>query len=203
MRTPRTCTLETALVRLEPLAADHAVDLEAAARDGELWNLRVTSVPAPGETTGLCGRGAEGPRRRAHAAVRGARPAQRKGHRQHALSRHRARRRTPGDRLHLVRQELAAQPREHHLQAAAARRTRSRRWAPSWWVAHRQLQLRQPARHRAAGRAQGWRTAPPRPAARRHGARHRHVQPGCGRMARGQGAPAIRTRQAKRSLGSC
>ena len=28
----------------------HATDLEAAARDGELWNLRITSVPAPGET---------------------------------------------------------------------------------------------------------------------------------------------------------
>jgi N-acetyltransferase len=47
---PQPCTLESALVRLEPLAADHALQLEAAARDGELWNLRVTSVPAPGET---------------------------------------------------------------------------------------------------------------------------------------------------------
>ena len=52
MLRPEPCTLETALVRLEPLAADHAVQLEAAARDGELWNLRFTSVPAPGETTG-------------------------------------------------------------------------------------------------------------------------------------------------------
>jgi N-acetyltransferase len=52
MLRPQPCTLETALVRLEPLAADHAVELEAAARDGELWHLRVTSVPAPGETTG-------------------------------------------------------------------------------------------------------------------------------------------------------
>ncbi|HXD39317.1 MAG TPA: GNAT family protein [Ramlibacter sp.] len=51
MRKPEPCTLETPLVRLEPLSADHVVDLEAAARDGELWNLRVTSVPAPGETT--------------------------------------------------------------------------------------------------------------------------------------------------------
>ncbi|MCM2252905.1 MAG: GNAT family N-acetyltransferase, partial [Ramlibacter sp.] len=50
MRKPEPCTLETPLVRLEPLAADHASDLESAARDGELWNLRVTSVPAPGET---------------------------------------------------------------------------------------------------------------------------------------------------------
>lgn len=50
MRKPEPCTLETPLVRLEPLAAGHAVELEAAARDGELWKLRVTSVPAPGET---------------------------------------------------------------------------------------------------------------------------------------------------------
>lgn len=37
-------------LRLEPMTADHAADLEAAARDGELWNLRITSVPAPGES---------------------------------------------------------------------------------------------------------------------------------------------------------
>jgi RimJ/RimL family protein N-acetyltransferase len=51
MRKPEPCTLETPLVRLEPLSPDHVVELEAAARDGELWNLRVTSVPAPGDTT--------------------------------------------------------------------------------------------------------------------------------------------------------
>jgi N-acetyltransferase len=50
MHKPEPCTLETPRVRLEPMAADHAVDLEAAARDGELWNLRITSVPAPGES---------------------------------------------------------------------------------------------------------------------------------------------------------
>jgi RimJ/RimL family protein N-acetyltransferase len=51
MQKPQPCTLATPLVRLEPMAADHAAELEAAARDGELWNLRITSVPAPGETT--------------------------------------------------------------------------------------------------------------------------------------------------------
>ena len=50
MRKPEPVTLSAASVRLEPLAADHVAALEAAARDGELWNLRVTSVPAPGET---------------------------------------------------------------------------------------------------------------------------------------------------------
>jgi RimJ/RimL family protein N-acetyltransferase len=49
MRSPQPCTLASARLRLEPLTADHASALEAAARDGELWNLRITSVPAPGE----------------------------------------------------------------------------------------------------------------------------------------------------------
>jgi len=34
-------------VRLEPLALAHADGLRAAARDGELWKLRITSVPEP------------------------------------------------------------------------------------------------------------------------------------------------------------
>jgi len=35
-------------VVLEPLSLDHVPALEAAAADGELWNLTVTSVPPPG-----------------------------------------------------------------------------------------------------------------------------------------------------------
>jgi RimJ/RimL family protein N-acetyltransferase len=50
MHKPEPCTLQTPQVRMEPMTADHAADLEAAARDGELWNLRITSVPAPGES---------------------------------------------------------------------------------------------------------------------------------------------------------
>lgn len=50
MRKPEPVTLTLGPVRLEPLAAGHVAGLEAAASDGELWNLRVTSVPAPGET---------------------------------------------------------------------------------------------------------------------------------------------------------
>lgn len=41
-------TLENDYVRLEPLTLDHVSGLEAAAADGELWNLRVTYVPPPG-----------------------------------------------------------------------------------------------------------------------------------------------------------
>jgi RimJ/RimL family protein N-acetyltransferase len=50
MHKPEPVTLESPLVRLEPLSPDHVAALELAARDGELWKLRITSVPAPGET---------------------------------------------------------------------------------------------------------------------------------------------------------
>ncbi|MGN6192300.1 MAG: GNAT family N-acetyltransferase [Rhodanobacteraceae bacterium] len=41
-------TLQNGFVALEPLRLDHVPGLEAAAADGELWNLRVTYVPPPG-----------------------------------------------------------------------------------------------------------------------------------------------------------
>ena len=37
-------------LRLEPLALGHEGGLASAAADGQLWRLRVTSVPAPGDT---------------------------------------------------------------------------------------------------------------------------------------------------------
>ncbi len=40
-------TLELNRVRLEPLSMAHADGLRAAACDGELWKLRITSVPEP------------------------------------------------------------------------------------------------------------------------------------------------------------
>jgi RimJ/RimL family protein N-acetyltransferase len=40
-------TLDFNGVRLEPLGLQHADGLRAAAMDGELWNLRITSVPEP------------------------------------------------------------------------------------------------------------------------------------------------------------
>jgi RimJ/RimL family protein N-acetyltransferase len=39
--------LQDGHVALEPLSLDHVAGLEAAAADGELWNLRVTYVPPP------------------------------------------------------------------------------------------------------------------------------------------------------------
>jgi RimJ/RimL family protein N-acetyltransferase len=43
-------TLALRGVQLVPLGPEHEAGLRAAAADGELWNLRVTSVPAPDET---------------------------------------------------------------------------------------------------------------------------------------------------------
>ncbi|MBX9959317.1 MAG: GNAT family N-acetyltransferase [Burkholderiaceae bacterium] len=43
-------TLALRGVRLVPLALEHEAGLRAAAADGELWTLRVTSVPEPQET---------------------------------------------------------------------------------------------------------------------------------------------------------
>lgn len=43
-------TLQQGGVRLEPLTLAHEAGLRQAAADGDLWNLRVTSVPAPDAT---------------------------------------------------------------------------------------------------------------------------------------------------------
>ena len=43
-------TLKARGVTLVPLALEHEDALRAAAADGELWNLRVTSVPEPDQT---------------------------------------------------------------------------------------------------------------------------------------------------------
>ena len=42
--------LEGRGIRLVPLSLDHETGLAAAAVDGALWNIRVTSVPEPGQT---------------------------------------------------------------------------------------------------------------------------------------------------------
>ena len=43
-------TLEARGVRLVPLGLEHEAGLRTAASDGELWKLRITSVPEPHET---------------------------------------------------------------------------------------------------------------------------------------------------------
>ena len=42
--------LEARGIKLVPLSLAHEDGLRAAAADGELWNIRVTSVPEPGQT---------------------------------------------------------------------------------------------------------------------------------------------------------
>lgn len=50
MRRVEPVVLEQAPVRLVPLGLEHEEGLKHAAADGELWNLRVTSVPEPDQT---------------------------------------------------------------------------------------------------------------------------------------------------------
>ena len=45
-------TLTDGRIRLQPMSLDHVAALGAAAADGALWKLRVTSVPAPEDTQG-------------------------------------------------------------------------------------------------------------------------------------------------------
>ncbi len=52
MLTIEPCTLESARVRLEPLGLQHIDALRDAVADGELWQLRVTSVPTHDATPG-------------------------------------------------------------------------------------------------------------------------------------------------------
>jgi len=46
---PKPCVLQSTRVQLEPMLPEHAHALEAASREGELWTLRVTYAPAPGD----------------------------------------------------------------------------------------------------------------------------------------------------------
>lgn len=62
-------TLEFNGIRLEPLALHHAAGLRAAAADGELWNLRVTSVPEPQDVEAYIRAALETPNRVAFAVI--------------------------------------------------------------------------------------------------------------------------------------
>ncbi len=52
MRAVEPITLADERVRLEPLGLGHVEGLKRAAADGELWTIRVTSVPDPDDTRG-------------------------------------------------------------------------------------------------------------------------------------------------------
>ena len=62
-------TLSANGVRLEPLTAAHADGLHLAASDGQLWQLRVTSVPEPGQEAAYIATALASPNRRAFAIV--------------------------------------------------------------------------------------------------------------------------------------
>ena len=62
-------TLEFNGVRLEPLGLHHLDGLRLAAADGELWNLRVTWVPAPHETEEYIRTALDTPNRLAFAVI--------------------------------------------------------------------------------------------------------------------------------------
>ncbi len=62
-------TLEFNGIRLEPLSLQHADGLRGAACDGELWNLRVTSVPEPEHVEAYIGKALEMPDRLPFAVV--------------------------------------------------------------------------------------------------------------------------------------
>ncbi|NUZ05923.1 GNAT family N-acetyltransferase [Piscinibacter koreensis] len=53
-------TLGCERVRLEPLTLQHVDGLKRAAADGELWTIRVTSVPEPDDTRGYVERALQG-----------------------------------------------------------------------------------------------------------------------------------------------
>jgi RimJ/RimL family protein N-acetyltransferase len=60
MRKVEPVTLQDERVRLEPLGLQHVDGLKRAAADGELWNIRVTSVPDPDDTRGYVERALQG-----------------------------------------------------------------------------------------------------------------------------------------------
>ena len=60
MRPVEPVTLDDGRVRLEPLGLRHVDGLQRAAADGELWKVRVTSVPEPGDTRGYVERALQG-----------------------------------------------------------------------------------------------------------------------------------------------
>ena len=60
MRAVEPIALADGRVRLEPLGLHHVDGLRRAAADGELWKIRVTSVPEPDDTRGYVERAMQG-----------------------------------------------------------------------------------------------------------------------------------------------
>lgn len=60
MITPAPVVLERDSIRLEPMSKEHVPGLREAARDGALWELWFTGVPAPNETEAYVAAGLRG-----------------------------------------------------------------------------------------------------------------------------------------------
>lgn len=60
MINPQPILLERGSVRLEPMSKEHIPGLQQAARDGTLWELWYTVVPAPDETAAYVAEGLRG-----------------------------------------------------------------------------------------------------------------------------------------------
>jgi RimJ/RimL family protein N-acetyltransferase len=60
MINPKPILLERGSVRLEPMSREHIAGLKEAARDGELWELWYTVVPAPDEAEAYVAEGLDG-----------------------------------------------------------------------------------------------------------------------------------------------
>jgi hypothetical protein len=175
-----TTTLSGRGIKLVPLALGHEAGLKAAAADGELWNIRVTSVPEPHETRGYIETALATANRLAFAVTR-ADTAEVLG----STSYHdivpatQARR----DRLHVVCRPLPAHSRQHHLQAADAEPClRGRSTATSWAGARTTSTMLPSVPSSGWARARTASSAATH-APRRHDSRHGDVQPDFGRMA--------------------
>ena len=89
-------------------------------RDGELWRLWYTRVPAPDKMAAWLDAALDMRERAGRDAVRRARQRERRHRRQHALLQRRRRQPPARDRPHVVREARAAHGAQHRVQAAAA-----------------------------------------------------------------------------------
>lgn len=102
-------TLTGRHVELVPLSPAHAPALAEAVRDGELWRLWYTAVPAPEAMAGRS-RAASASRPPAPCSPSRSSTAPGNARRHDHLHEHRCGRTARGDRLHLVRRALPADP---------------------------------------------------------------------------------------------
>jgi hypothetical protein len=189
-------TLEFNGVRLEPLGLAHADGLRAAACDGELWNLRITSVPEPQDVEAYIRLALDTPNRLAFAVIDAASGAVMGTTSYHDI--------VPNiDRVEIGWTWYAKSRQRSHVNTSCkllllshAFDTLGCAWSACAPITSTTLRRRQSNGWARAGR----RDPPPPPAPRRHRARHGHVQHRARRMARDQIAAALQTAPGRRAL---